>query len=76
MYGAIKISDTTALGFGSKPSAGTLRVSLRYHTAEEYESLTQPHKDELCKWRNRSKWGQTRKAQGQGKVNDAEEALL
>eukprot|EP00957_Ditylum_brightwellii_P113884 8682286-Ditylum_brightwellii.AAC.1 len=44
---AIKISDVTGLGFGTKPSAGKTGKSLRYHTAEEYEALMQPQKDEL-----------------------------
>eukprot|EP00957_Ditylum_brightwellii_P123844 9440915-Ditylum_brightwellii.AAC.2 len=35
--------------------------------AEEYESLTQPQKDELCERCINSKWGQLRKTQGQGK---------
>eukprot|EP00957_Ditylum_brightwellii_P105427 8037303-Ditylum_brightwellii.AAC.2 len=30
-------------------------------------SLSQPQKDKICKWHNKSKWGQTRKTQGQGK---------
>eukprot|EP00957_Ditylum_brightwellii_P129304 9863886-Ditylum_brightwellii.AAC.1 len=49
-HDAIKISGTT--------------VNLRYHTAEEYDSQTQLQSDELCEWCNKSKWGQTRKAQG------------
>eukprot|EP00957_Ditylum_brightwellii_P042175 3194238-Ditylum_brightwellii.AAC.1 len=48
---AIKISDMSGSGFGTKASAGKTGVSLRYHTSEEYEALTQPQKDELQEWR-------------------------
>eukprot|EP00957_Ditylum_brightwellii_P054152 4101629-Ditylum_brightwellii.AAC.1 len=44
---AIKISDVSGSGFGINPSAGKTGVSLRYHTSEEYEALTQSQKDEL-----------------------------
>eukprot|EP00957_Ditylum_brightwellii_P176301 13424445-Ditylum_brightwellii.AAC.1 len=44
---AIEISGVTGLGFGTKPSARKSGVSLRYHTAEEYEELMQSQKDEL-----------------------------
>eukprot|EP00957_Ditylum_brightwellii_P196224 14951258-Ditylum_brightwellii.AAC.1 len=64
---AIKISDTTALEFETKPSAGTSGVSLMYHTTEEYKSLTQPLKVKLQEWHNKSKQGQQKKAQGHGK---------
>jgi hypothetical protein len=47
---AIKISDVSGSGFGTKPSAGKRGVSLWYHTSEEYEALTQPQKDELLEW--------------------------
>eukprot|EP00957_Ditylum_brightwellii_P081084 6166937-Ditylum_brightwellii.AAC.1 len=40
-HDAIKISDTTTSGFGPNPSARTSGVSMRYHTAEEYDSLIQ-----------------------------------
>eukprot|EP00957_Ditylum_brightwellii_P163606 12457000-Ditylum_brightwellii.AAC.1 len=33
-HDAIKISDTTASGFGTKPSVGTSGVILMYHTSE------------------------------------------
>eukprot|EP00957_Ditylum_brightwellii_P002243 172384-Ditylum_brightwellii.AAC.1 len=44
---AIKISNVSGSGLGTKPSAGKTGMSLRYHTSEEYEALTQPQKDEL-----------------------------
>eukprot|EP00957_Ditylum_brightwellii_P038180 2886498-Ditylum_brightwellii.AAC.3 len=44
---AIKISDVSGSGFGTKPSADKTGVSLQYHTSKEYEALTQPKKDEL-----------------------------
>eukprot|EP00957_Ditylum_brightwellii_P180288 13733995-Ditylum_brightwellii.AAC.1 len=47
---AIKISDATGSGFGTKPSASKTGVSLRYHISEEYEALTQSQKDELQEW--------------------------
>eukprot|EP00957_Ditylum_brightwellii_P064040 4858100-Ditylum_brightwellii.AAC.1 len=47
---AIEISDVSGSGFGTKPSAVKTGVSLRYHTSEEYEPLTQPQKDELQEW--------------------------
>eukprot|EP00957_Ditylum_brightwellii_P042719 3234548-Ditylum_brightwellii.AAC.1 len=47
---AIKISDVSESGFGTKPSAGKTGMSLRYHTSEEYKELTQPQKDELLEW--------------------------
>eukprot|EP00957_Ditylum_brightwellii_P002198 168801-Ditylum_brightwellii.AAC.1 len=47
---AMKISDVSGSGFGAKPSAGKTGVSLRYHTSEEYEALSQPQKDELQEW--------------------------
>eukprot|EP00957_Ditylum_brightwellii_P027024 2043826-Ditylum_brightwellii.AAC.1 len=55
---AIKILYSTSSGFGTKPSIDTSGVSLRYHTTEEYRLLSQPHKDKLCEWCNKSKWGQ------------------
>eukprot|EP00957_Ditylum_brightwellii_P043377 3288788-Ditylum_brightwellii.AAC.1 len=63
----IKISDTTASGFGTKPSAGNSGLSLRYHAANEYKAITQPHKNKLQEWCNKCKQGQQRKAQGCGK---------
>eukprot|EP00957_Ditylum_brightwellii_P145511 11079742-Ditylum_brightwellii.AAC.1 len=63
---AIMISDTAASGFGIKPSAVTSGVSLRYHILEEYEFLSQPQKDVFQECHNKFKWGQSRKAQGQG----------
>eukprot|EP00957_Ditylum_brightwellii_P128338 9788602-Ditylum_brightwellii.AAC.1 len=47
---AIKISDVSGSGFGTKPSAGKIGVRLRYHTSEEYEALTKPQKGERQKW--------------------------
>eukprot|EP00957_Ditylum_brightwellii_P076247 5795935-Ditylum_brightwellii.AAC.3 len=44
---AIKISDTTASGFGTKPSTDTSGVNLRHHMAEDYKSLSQPQKEKL-----------------------------
>eukprot|EP00957_Ditylum_brightwellii_P131386 10020216-Ditylum_brightwellii.AAC.1 len=44
---AIEISDVSGSGFETKPSAGKTGISLRYHTSEEYEALSQPQKDEL-----------------------------
>eukprot|EP00957_Ditylum_brightwellii_P051504 3904376-Ditylum_brightwellii.AAC.1 len=63
-YATIKISDTTASGLGTKPSARESGVSLRYHTTKEYEALTQPQRDELQEWHNKSKPVQKRKANG------------
>eukprot|EP00957_Ditylum_brightwellii_P001030 81849-Ditylum_brightwellii.AAC.1 len=48
---AIEITDVSGSGFGTKPSTGKTGVSLRYHTPEEYQALTQPQKDELQDWR-------------------------
>ena len=47
---AIEISDVSGSGFGTKPSAGKTGVSLQYHTFDEYQTLTQPQKDELRDW--------------------------
>eukprot|EP00957_Ditylum_brightwellii_P046802 3552431-Ditylum_brightwellii.AAC.1 len=33
-----------------KPSTGKTGVSLRCHTSEEYQALTQPQRDELQDW--------------------------
>eukprot|EP00957_Ditylum_brightwellii_P054417 4122856-Ditylum_brightwellii.AAC.1 len=63
---AIKISDVTASGFGTKPIAGKTGISLRYHTSEEYEELTQSQKDELQEWKEKSNPTQSRKANGRG----------
>eukprot|EP00957_Ditylum_brightwellii_P047375 3598739-Ditylum_brightwellii.AAC.1 len=60
----MKISDTTALEFGTKSSAGESGVSMRRHTAKKYELLTQPQKDELQELCNKSKPVQKRKANG------------
>eukprot|EP00957_Ditylum_brightwellii_P118840 9064587-Ditylum_brightwellii.AAC.1 len=67
---AIKILDTTASGFGTQPSVATSGVSLKYHTAEEYKSLSQPQKNELQEWCNMSKWGQSMQAKGKAKSKE------
>eukprot|EP00957_Ditylum_brightwellii_P008943 676998-Ditylum_brightwellii.AAC.1 len=46
-HDAIEISDITASGFGTKPSTNTSVVNLRYHTAEEYELLSQPQNNKF-----------------------------
>eukprot|EP00957_Ditylum_brightwellii_P107268 8184927-Ditylum_brightwellii.AAC.1 len=67
---AIEISDVTGSDFGTKPNASKTGVSLQYHTSEVYEALTQPQKDELQEWQEKSKPTQWKKAnrcgQGQG----------
>eukprot|EP00957_Ditylum_brightwellii_P188885 14377931-Ditylum_brightwellii.AAC.2 len=65
---AIKISDVSGSGSGTKPSASKADISLGYHTSEEYEALTQPQKDELQEWQEeRSKTTQSWKANEEGK---------
>eukprot|EP00957_Ditylum_brightwellii_P105099 8010623-Ditylum_brightwellii.AAC.1 len=55
-HDAIKISNVSGSGFGSKPSASKTGVSLWYHTSKEYEVLTQSQKDEFQECReNKSK---------------------
>eukprot|EP00957_Ditylum_brightwellii_P109473 8349344-Ditylum_brightwellii.AAC.1 len=44
---AIKVSDVSGSGFGTKPSASKPGVSLQDHTSEKYEVLIQPQKDKL-----------------------------
>ena len=68
---AIEISDVSGSGFGTKPSAGKTGVSLRYHTSEEYQALTQPQKDELQDWREQKTkstklWRTGTQGRGQG----------
>eukprot|EP00957_Ditylum_brightwellii_P155883 11866402-Ditylum_brightwellii.AAC.1 len=56
-------------GFGTKPSDGKTGASLQYHTSKEYETLTQPQKDELQKWQeNKSNklWRTGEHNQGRG----------
>eukprot|EP00957_Ditylum_brightwellii_P150586 11466287-Ditylum_brightwellii.AAC.1 len=72
-HDAIKISDVSGSGFGTKTSAGKTGVSLRYHTSKEYEALNQSQKDELQEWQEEkpksSKWWRTcgrNQGQGQG----------
>eukprot|EP00957_Ditylum_brightwellii_P082528 6274069-Ditylum_brightwellii.AAC.1 len=70
---AIKISDVSGSGFGTKPSACKTNVNLRYHTSKEHKALTQPPKDELQEWQEeRSKsamsWRANRHNQGQERV--------
>eukprot|EP00957_Ditylum_brightwellii_P133021 10142913-Ditylum_brightwellii.AAC.1 len=65
-HGAIKISDVSGSGFRTKSSADKKGVNLRLDTAKEYEALTQPQKDELQEWQEKSNPTQSWKANRHG----------